>query len=238
MGRSDPNPPFDRSLLAREAPLRHLPGRNFTKADVLVYRLGDELVAIKDYAPRPAWVRHTLGRWLIRREALAYRAASGIDGLPRFRGRAGRFALALEFVDAVPLAERSGPALGEAFFDRLDSLVGAFHQRGIALGDLHQRDVLIGSDGAPRIVDLATAWVSEEGSWRWRRAIFHRLADLDRIATARMRARWTGRDVEEASASIGSPMVKWHARGRRLKRLWDRARGARRTRARGDSVEP
>jgi hypothetical protein len=106
--------------------------------------------------------------------------------------------------------------------------VAAIHARGIALGDLHIGDVLVGRDGSIHLVDLATAWVAGEGASRVRRAIFRRLADLDRVAVARMRARWTGGDVAAAPETVGASAAAWHGRGRRLKRFWDRLRGRRR----------
>ena len=205
-------------------PWRRLVGRNSTKADVLLYRLDGLDVAVKDYGARSAILRDTLGRWLIRRESRAYEAAAGLDGLPRFLGRLGPHALALEYVDARPLAEDDRPR-DHAFFDRLDALVGKLHARGIALGDLHHRDVLVTENDALYIVDLATAWIADDDAGPVRRAVFRRLADLDRVAAARMRARWTGGDPEAAAASVGKSVAAWHARGRRLKSLWNRIRG-------------
>ena len=110
-------------------PWRRLPGRNSTKADVLFYRLDGAAVAVKDYGSRSFAVRNTVGRFLIRREARAYRAASGLPGLPRFLGRIGAFSLAMEYVDARPLAEVTGRSLDAAFFDRLEASVRALHGR-------------------------------------------------------------------------------------------------------------
>jgi len=212
-----------RTGLAR--PWRRLPGRNFTKADVLLYRLDELEVAVKDYGPRGFLVRNTLGRLLLRRETRAYRAASGLPGLPRFLGRPGPFRLALQRVDAEPLADLHDRRFDDAFFDRLQHRVDGLHARGIALGDLHHRDVLVAADGSIYIVDLAMAWVAGERAGAFRRAIFRRLAVLDRVAVARMRARWTGRDVNAAAATVSSSAAVWHARGRRIKGALSRLRG-------------
>jgi hypothetical protein len=211
-----------RTGLAR--PWRRLPGRNFTKADVLLYRLDGLEVAVKDYGPRGFLVRNTLGRLLLRRETRAYRAAAGLPGLPRFLGRPGPFCLALERVDAEPLADLRDRPCDDAFFDRLEHRVDALHARGIALGDLHHRDVLVAADGAIYIVDLAMAWVVGERAGVVRRAIFRRLAVLDRVAVARMRARWTGRDVDAAASTVSPSAAMWHARGRRIKGALNRLR--------------
>jgi hypothetical protein len=207
----------------RAEPWRRLAGRNSTKADVLLYRLDGLDVAVKDYGPRPFLIRNTVGRFLIRRESHAYAAAAGISGLPSFLGRLGPYSLALQYVDARPLAEDDRPR-DDAFFDGLDAVVGELHTRGIALGDLHHGDVLVTAGDDLYIVDLATAWVAGESAGPVRRAIFRRLCDLDRVAAARMRARWTGGDPDKAAASVGRSIAAWHLRGRRLKSFWNRIR--------------
>ena len=105
-------------------------------------------------------------------------------------------------MDAEPLADLRENACDHAFFDRLEERVDALHDRGIALGDLHHRDVLVGEDGSIWIIDLATAWIAGGGTYSLRRAIFRRLSALDRVAMARMRARWTGGDVDAAAAAV------------------------------------
>lgn len=218
---------FDPRRLSGIEPNRRIVGRNATKADVLFYDLGDERVAVKTYEPRGMLVRNTLGRWLIRREAAAYAAAHGIDALPPFLGLLGPHALATRWVDAVPLRERAGDRLDEGVFDRLTSVLDAFHERGVALADLHHRDVLLGADGSLYVVDLATAWVLGERPGAVRTRLFRRFCESDRVNLARMRARFTGGDVEAAVTSVSPAAAAWHARGRRVKGLLDGIRGKR-----------
>jgi hypothetical protein len=207
-------------LLARR-PDRHLPGRNWTKADLLFYRLGEEGWAVKSYGRRPFWIRHTLGRWLIRRECAAYRAAGELAGLPAFLGRLGPFALATEWIDARPLSERRGERVDEEVFERAAAALERLHDRGVALVDLHHRDLLVTPDGSVFFVDLAAAWRRSRRPGALGRRVFLRLTELDRAALARLRGRWTGRPVE----ADGSAAARWHARGRRIKNLLDRLRG-------------
>ncbi len=221
------NPDFRRLTLLE--PLRRLPGRNATKATVLFYRVDGIGVAVKSYAEGPWLIRHLLGRWLISREAAAYRAAAGVAGLPEFFGRLGPFALATEWIAAHPLATCSGREFEPSFFDRIAVILDDLHARGIALADLHHRDVLVTDDGTPVLVDLAMAWRLGERPWRWRRALFARFRDADRVALARMRARFTGGDMDEAIAAVGPEAAAWHRRGRRVKAWFDRLRGKRRS---------
>lgn len=210
--------------LRRIPPIRQLPGRNPTKADILVYRHRGLDIALKHYGCRPLVIRNTIGRYLLRRESAAYRAAGWMPGLPRFYGRVGPFTLAMEWIDARPLAEAERSEVALECFDRLESLVHRLHERGIALADLHHRDVLIDEDRRVHIVDLAAAWVVGDDAGRMRRSVFRRLCEQDRIAVARMRARFAGTDEAAAIEAVGAAAASRYRRGRRIKRRLDRLR--------------
>jgi hypothetical protein len=216
---------LDPVRLAGIEPVRRIEGRNWTKADVLFYDLGDLKVAVKTYAPRNVLARNTLGRWLTGREAAAFRAVAGITAVPEFLGRIGPFAIATTWVDAVPLKAHAGDRLDDGIFDRLAAIVDEFHERGVALADLHHRDVLLAGDGALYVLDLATAWIAGQNPGPVRRYLFHRFCESDRVNLARMRARFTGGDPEAAVASVSPVAAAWHRRGRKVKRFLDRLRG-------------
>jgi len=220
-------PVFDPDRLRGKDSVRRIPGRNWTKADVEFYETEDINVAVKTYQPRNALARNTLGRWLIRREAAAFRAVSGISAAPAFLGRLGAFAIATEWVDAVPLKEHSGNRLDDGIFDRLTDIVAEFHERGVALADLHHRDVLLGEDGSLYVLDLATAWVAGDRPGPFRRYLFERFCEADMVNLARMRARFTGGDPAAAVASVSPAAAAWHRRGRKVKSVFDRLRGKR-----------
>jgi len=206
--------------------IRRLPGRNRTKADLVVYRSSQGNFAIKDYAARPWLVRQTLGRWLVRRECRAYLAARGVVGLPRFRGRLGAFALALDWIPAPPLSASPEGRVEPARFDRLLECVERLHERGVALADLSHRDVLLADDGSVHVVDLAAAWVLGDRPGRIRRRLFEHFRESDRFAVARLRARFAGED-RAAAVAVADPAVRaWHRRARRVKWIWDKLRGA------------
>jgi hypothetical protein len=210
--------------LATRTPIRRIPGRNRTKADILVHRLGQATVAVKDYSGRPFLIRQTLGRWLIRRETAAYRAADGLSGLPAFLGTCGAFALVLEWVEARPLSDFSDRQPPAGWFEKASGILDALHARGIALSDLHHRDLLVSPAGEVHIVDLATAWLLGSRPGRLRRRLFDRLRRLDHLALARMQARFSGDDPDQALARADESTAAWHRRGRRLKRLIGRLR--------------
>jgi hypothetical protein len=213
--------------LRRSAPSKHVAPRNWTKADIFVYRVGEDTLALKDYSGRPWLVRQTLGRVLVRRECAAYAAAGGLNGLAPFRGQAGPFALALAWIDARELASFPVAEVPAELFDRLEALVRSLHGRGVALGDLHHRDVLVDPTGEVHIVDLATAWTLGAHPGRLRRAVFERLCEQDRIAAARLRARYTGGDERQAMAAVGTRALARYRRARRIKSWLNRMRGRR-----------
>jgi len=217
--------PGDLRSLRRTPFLRRFPPRNSTKAEVLVCRHGDRTIALKDYGARPFLVRQVIGRCLIRREAAAYRAAGEMPGLPRFLGRLGPFALATEWIDARPLAALAPHEVSPACFDRLAAVVDSLHERGIALSDLHHRDVLVDGAGSVYVVDLALAWIAGARGSRFRRRVFELLRDQDRVALARLRARFTGQDERIAIAAVGRAAARRYELGRRLRGALDRLRG-------------
>ncbi len=201
-------------------------GRNCTKADVFLYLSAHGPLAVKDYSGRPWWIRNTVGRLLIRREAASYESAAGLAGFPRFAGRLSPFSLATEWIDARPLAELADASLPAALFERLHEIVTALHARGIALCDLNHRDVLVGQDGSVHVIDLAAAWRLGARPGRLRRGIFERLRAADLFALARLRARFTGEDRGAVIARADRSARAWHRRARRAKWCWDRLRGA------------
>jgi hypothetical protein len=170
-------------------------------------------VAVKDYSRCSFWIRHVLGRWLTRRECAAYRVASGLPGVAEFLGRAGPHRLATRWIDGRNLA------------DRLERLLAGLHGRGLALGDLHYRDVLIAEDGAVHLVDLATAFHAGPGAGRLRRALFEHLRRADLWRLFRLRRRFSSAAPAAPPEACRSAAV-WHRRARRVKALWDRLRGA------------
>ncbi len=214
--------------LAGLRPSARHPGRNRTKGEIAVYDLAPGRLAVKDYSARPWWIKNTLGRWLIRREASNYAAAGALAGLPRFAGRLGPHTLAVEWVAGRPLAAFSDGSVPAARFDALLAIVRALHDRGIAHADLNHRDVLLGDDGSVHVVDLASAWRLGRRPGPLRRRVFERLRAADLFAVARLRARFAGEELAAVLATADPAALAWHRRMRRIKWSWDRLRGAER----------
>ncbi len=116
-------------------------------------------LVVKDYRCNGVLFRNTAGRFLVWREARALRRLYGLEGVPRLRGRVQGMALIMDAVPgrSVEGLENEAP-LPTSFFDKLRTLVNAFHDRGIAHCDLKRApNILLGQDGAPYIVDWSAA---------------------------------------------------------------------------------
>lgn len=114
---------------------------------------------VKDYAPRSAPVRTLLAPGLIRRELRLLQRVAGLPGVPRPGGRVDRLALAIEYLEGVPLRRRRHRAsLPRAFFDALEGILDGLALRGLIYTDLRSpTNVLCTATGAPALVDLGAA---------------------------------------------------------------------------------
>jgi hypothetical protein len=75
-------------------------------------------------------------------------------------------------------------------FDRLSSLLAELHGRGVVHLDSHQRrNVLLGSDGEPFLVDFATALYLGRG-WLSRRLFMPLFARADRLGLQKLKAKY------------------------------------------------
>ncbi len=191
--------------------------RNSTKADVRFEERDGREVVVKDYGARSWWVRTFYGRPTLRREARVYERLAGVSGVPASLGLETPDRLVLERAPGRPSHELKADAYdARAVFDRLDAILAGIHGRGVAISDLHRRNVLIEPPATVHVIDFALSRIARDPQhpgWMVRR-----LMELDRHAAARLRARALGLPEPEATGSIGG----FYRAGRRLKRLISR----------------
>jgi predicted Ser/Thr protein kinase len=155
--------------LIDEADLRVGRGRPFQrgawgKADILLVEKEGRKAIVKDFGRKTFPVRW-YGRWQIRREASIYRRLSGIRGVPRYFGRIGKNAMAIEYVEGERISHWKRRELPPALFTRLWALIEAIHSRGIVHIDLRKRDnILIGPEGEVFIIDFNASFRFPPGS--------------------------------------------------------------------------
>jgi len=125
---------------------------------VSLARLGEQEVVIKDFGSRGFWVRNLIGRWMIAREAKAYRALAGHPAVPRFYGCVDALALALEYRPGRRMSRRTYGSLPPEFLGELERAIRAMHARGVAHLDLrHRTNVMADAEGHPVLIDFGSA---------------------------------------------------------------------------------
>jgi hypothetical protein len=179
---------------------------NARNPDVLLADDGGRLVVVKDFAPRAAWVRATIGRWITRREMRAYRALAGHPAVPRLLGRIDALAFAVEYRPGRHLSRRLGGELAAGFSDRIADAVREMHARGVVHLDLrHRSNVLVDEQQQPVLIDFASALVvSPRGVLaRWLLPLLARL-DWQAVEKWRQRVEPVTDATTAASASSGA----------------------------------
>ena len=189
MTATDPgSQPLTRTALP-ERTLLTLQRGGWSHPDVLLVDWKDSRAVVKDFAPRPAWVRHTLGRWLIRREVRTYQALAGHPDVPRFLGSLDALAFAVEHRPGVPFSGRRHWTFDRDFVRRLEDAVEGLHRRGVVHLDLrHRSNVRADIDGRPVLIDFGAALSFRPGSLaaRW---LLPLAARIDRRALRKWRSK-------------------------------------------------
>ncbi len=128
------------------------------KANVSLVEFDGKKFVLKEVSTMPWLLRITLGRWLIFREVLVYKRLDGLEGIPKLVARVGKDAILLSFEEGMPLRKETKPHIPSGFFEKLENLVKAIHERGVVHLDLGQRkNILVRKDGNPVILDFGSA---------------------------------------------------------------------------------
>ena len=170
------------------------------KADILLVETGRGKAVVKDFGRKILPVRW-YGRWQIRREASIYRRLSGIPGVPRYYGRIGKNAMAIEFIQGERISQWKRRELPPALFSRLWGLIEEIHSRGIVHIDLRKRDnILINASGEVFIIDFNASFHFLPGSRR-ARWLFPALRKIDHFGFLKWKAVLAPGQLSEAEKS-------------------------------------
>jgi RIO-like serine/threonine protein kinase len=141
--------------LLEATPPHYLARGRLANADVRLVECDGRRWVVKDFRVCPGWVRHTVGRWFIRRELRALVRLQGIPGIAENPVRVDTFALAYLFVEGRALNEFPTGQPSVDFFLALESAVKNMHARGIAHLDLRNRgNILVDSAQRPVLIDF------------------------------------------------------------------------------------
>jgi len=155
------------------------------KARVLVADSPQGRVVCKDFADVASRRRFDLTwRWRKNNECAALTALQGLAGVPDLLA-SWPTGMVMDCVPGQPLG-RLGKDLPEGVFDRLDLLLDAIHDRGVAITDLHRLNILVDTDGAVHIVDFELALLEGRGAGRLFKGW---AATMDEHAAGRQRQR-------------------------------------------------
>lgn len=181
-------PPISRGELDRHT-TAVLNRGNSRNPDVLLVEVGGRQFVVKDFAPRGAWVRASIGRWITAREVRALRALDGLPSVPRFLGCIDSLAFAVEFRPGRRMSRKLAGRVPPEFLGRLETGLREMHQRGVAHLDLrHRSNVMVGEDGGPILIDFGSAVTFRPGSLlaRW---LLPLLGRIDLAAVEKWRGR-------------------------------------------------
>ncbi len=119
---------------------------------------------VKDFSHNGFMFRNIVGRFLIWREARAYRQLSGLQGIPRLLAVIKGMALVTEAVPGMDMkAAAKTKQLTPGFFDHLNVLVDRVHELGIAHCDLKASgNIIVSPAGRPYIIDWAASISQKE----------------------------------------------------------------------------
>jgi len=205
-----------------------------TRPDLRVVDWNSRRIVVKDFIRSDPMFRLIVGPILIRREYGALRKLIGVKGIPQLVGRIDRYALAMEHVAGISLAEfdsatrqntsanKEAPHpcsklpdsqpkvkfLDEEFYAQLRETVDQMHSRGVAHCDLRSRgNVMLGEDGRPYLVDFAACVFKGRGINPFFRWLFHQFMLADRNAVLRIKQRHSPELLtEDEKAELARPM--------------------------------
>lgn len=160
-----------------------------TRPAIRLISEGDRRAIVKDYSTNKVIFRNVAGRFLIWREAKAYRRLKDLQGVPTLYRIIDGLALLLEEVPGNDLETLAGEKkLDDAFFHALKDLVDRCHRRGLAHCDLKRApNTILGDDGRPYIVDWSASISASEFRFFPLRRIYERFLQDDYMAIVKLR---------------------------------------------------
>ena len=158
------------------------------KPDLYIVAVEGRRFVVKDYADKEFAFRWCVGRFSIGREISFYRRLQGLPGIADVAYRIDRYAIAVSEIAGRNGAQVAVGELSEAFFLALREVIDSVHRCGVVLCDLRNiKNILLGDDGRPYLVDFCTAF-SQGGRWNIvRRGLFRIFAQDDLLGIAKLK---------------------------------------------------
>lgn len=205
---SEPSFAFERIELLHQA-------HSDSQADIwLVGLKSGEQAVLRDYSGERSAPQRLLCRWALKREVKVHALLEGVPGIPRLIQVLDRDRYLMEWIDGAPLSSFKKDRMTVQFFQSLQSTLTEMHRRGVAHGDLRNKNIMVTPDGRPYVIDFSTAWW---GTSFWRKPLFHFMRDIDLRRLAKSKAKFCPEslsDLEKRNLRV----IPWYHRFGRLYR--------------------
>jgi RIO-like serine/threonine protein kinase len=154
---------------------------------------------IKDFHCNGFFYRNIVGRFLVWREAKAYRRLNGLEGVPAFFRTIKGLALVVEEIQGADIETLNCfGSLDEGFYNNLKVLINNIHKRGLVHCDLKRApNIMKGDDGKPYIVDWAAAISMSEFRLFPLRLIYRRFLHDDLNAVTKLKLKYRPDSVSQ-----------------------------------------
>ncbi len=193
--------------------------RNWSKADVTLVKVDGRALVVKDTAPRAWLVRRLFGRRLLQREFQVLQRLNGMEGVPHVYKMLDEDAFVMDYVEGANIGTLR--EVGETTVQRLSVLFQELHQRGVAHGDPHARNILVTADGTPFLIDFSTALTRPESPQGWRERLWQEWRRQDDRRLAKMKQRFTPHLLTEEEKQLLSEPSKLYRVSKSFRHAWE-----------------
>jgi tRNA A-37 threonylcarbamoyl transferase component Bud32 len=146
---------------------------------------------VKDFSTSRFVFRNTAGRFLVWREARAYKRMKDLEGVPALYGTINGLALVIREIPGTSIEDLEDRVrIPETFFSDLKDLVSRIHARGLAHCDLKRApNTIVGHRWQPFIIDWGASIAEREFRPFPLNLIYRRFLRDDYIAIVKMKLR-------------------------------------------------
>lgn len=167
--------------------------RNFFNADEYTVTIDGIQLLLKTCVNRNFFVRLLFSRHILLQECKLTQSLhhSGLANIPAAYGHIGKDTIATQFIQNIsklenPRHHSEFTVPPKSFFAELIDMVRNLHAHGMAHGDIRRANILVGTDGHPWLIDLASAIIIKENSSWIKKRIFNNVRQADLYALAKI----------------------------------------------------
>jgi RIO-like serine/threonine protein kinase len=158
------------------------------QSTVLLLRVGDVDVAVKDFSCTPLLFRLFIAPLLVRREVRVMRHLQGVPGIPRCYGRIDAVAFAMEYIEGTPIARYSRGELPPEVFPRVQEVIDRMHEHDVAHCDLKRRsNLILTPQGRVYLIDFAAAIIGNRRCKPFSNWLQRQMVEVDNKALPRLK---------------------------------------------------